>query len=71
MIEKRRRDQILTDHFLPNEEILLNGNQIAAELRELDRLKRENRILREKLEIVNVLLECKPQYKRYTLDERV
>jgi hypothetical protein len=67
-IENRRRDQLLSDVFAVNEEILINARQLVAELQEKDRLAGENKILRDKLELARMFLSTRQnEYRRYDL----
>lgn len=76
MIERKKRDALLTGYFEKNEEVLIPARNLVAELQAKDRLERENALLRakvvalkERLAIKNIDLMLaeldRPVYRRF------
>lgn len=76
MIERKKRDALLTGYFEKNEEVLIPARNLVAELQAKDKLERENVLLRakimalkERLAIKNIDLMLaeldRPVYRRF------
>jgi hypothetical protein len=76
MIEKQKRDALLTGHFEVNEEVLVNARDVVKELQAKDHYEREIERLGliiaklqykvESYKVEKILCELdKPIYKRY------
>lgn len=76
MIERKKRDALLTGYFDKNEEVLIPARNLVAELQAKDKLERENILLRakimalkERLAIKNIDLMLaeldRPVYRRF------
>ena len=71
MIEKKKRNELLTEYFKPTEEVLINACELVRELQEKDSLERALKIATSRVFDLKEALECArgelmyPSYKKF------